>query len=72
MRYKSYITNVGMRLFIYIVNCDFIYISDFCCESHVNDSLDVKLECIHYMNELIDCILSNTVVGDDLSQLSLM
>ena len=49
-----------------------ISVSDFCCQFHVNDCQEVKLECIQFMNEIIDRILSRTVVGENMSQLSLM
>ena len=48
-----------------------VHFSDFCCEFHVNACLEVKLECIQYLNELVDCILSKSVVGDAMSELSL-
>ena len=55
------------------LNVVLICISDyFCCEFHVDDCLEVKLECIHYMNELVDFIVSKSAVGDLLSHLSLM
>jgi len=47
------------------------FVPDFCCEFHVNDSLEVRLECIHYLNELVDFILSKSAVGDVMSHLSL-
>jgi hypothetical protein len=48
-----------------------VFIPDFCCEFHVNDSAEVKLECIQYLNEVVDYILSQTAVGDIMSELSL-
>ena len=49
-----------------------ICISDFCCGYHVNDCLEAKIECMKYMDELVESILSHTVVGHELSHLSLM
>ena len=62
-----------MKLLFCIVKMILICISDlFCCESHVDDCSEVKLECIQYMNEVIDSILSKSVVGDVFAQISLM
>jgi len=44
---------------------------DYCCECHVNDCLSVRLECIQYLNEVVDFIVSGTAVGDVMSKLSL-
>jgi hypothetical protein len=49
-----------------------VFIPDFCCDFHVNASVEVKMECIQYLNELVDMILSHTAVGDVMSELSLM
>ncbi len=65
------IVNVRMKLCIFIDE-SFFFISEYCCESHINDSLEVRLECIHYMDILIDSILSKSVVGDEMSELFLM
>ena len=69
---KSNTANVKIKPFFCIGNFVFIYISDFCCQVHVHDCLDVKIECIHVMNEFVDLILSKSVVGDELSKMSLM
>jgi hypothetical protein len=49
-----------------------ICVSDFCCENHVDDSYEVRLECIRHMNEFIDFIVSNSVIGDEFGELSLL
>ena len=50
----------------------FIYLTVYCCDVHVDDCLEVKLECLHYLNELVDFILLKTIVGDSMSHMSLM
>ena len=50
----------------------YCFISDFCCEFHVNDSHEVKLECIRCLDEIVDSILSHSVVGEFMCQMSLM
>ena len=42
------------------------YISDQWCECHN------ECDCNLFMDELIQCILSKSVIGDDLSHLSVM
>ena len=69
---KSNIANVKTKPFLCIGNFVSIYISDFCCEYHIDDCLDVKIECIRSLNEVVDFILSKTIVGDDMSKMSLM
>jgi hypothetical protein len=32
--------------------------SDFCCEGHLNSSLEERLECIKYLDEFVDFVVS--------------
>ncbi len=66
--WKNLIVNVES---LFCIDNYFISISDYCCDWHVNDSIEVKRDCIRCLDELVDSILSETVVGMEMAQLSL-
>ena len=48
------------------------YISEFCCCDHVNSSKEVKMECIMYLDQTVEFILSRSENGASLCEMSLM
>ncbi len=63
---KKFTANVRKVKLFCIVD---LFFSDFCCEFHINESHSVKMECIGYMDEVIESIVSENVCFDLLSNL---